>query len=118
METSKTIVLAPGEATSPLKRHTRAKLAIGFGVAAGGHFYLDLSPKPFRAWEFFPCGFWSCFRSSSTTALRNLPKPNTSKRNLRKKASEKSFGKKLSEKALEKTFDCHSERSEESLLIC
>jgi hypothetical protein len=34
METSKTIVLAPGEAVPPLKRHTRAKMAIAFGVAA------------------------------------------------------------------------------------
>jgi hypothetical protein len=34
METSKTIVLAPGEAAPPLKRHTRAKMAIAFGVAA------------------------------------------------------------------------------------
>jgi hypothetical protein len=34
METGKTIVLAPGEAVPPLKRHTRAKMAIAFGVAA------------------------------------------------------------------------------------
>jgi hypothetical protein len=34
METSKTIVLAPGEAVPPLKRHSRAKMAIAFGVAA------------------------------------------------------------------------------------
>jgi hypothetical protein len=34
METEKTITLTPAEATSPFKRHTRAKMAIAFGVAA------------------------------------------------------------------------------------
>jgi hypothetical protein len=34
MESGKTITLAPAEATSPFKRHTRAKLAIAFSVAA------------------------------------------------------------------------------------
>lgn len=34
METDKTITLAPAEAASPFKRHTRAKMAIAFGVAA------------------------------------------------------------------------------------
>jgi hypothetical protein len=34
METDKTIVLTPAEASSPLKRHSRAKMAIAFSVAA------------------------------------------------------------------------------------
>ena len=34
METGKTIVLSPDEGTPPLKRHSRAKMAIAFGVAA------------------------------------------------------------------------------------
>jgi hypothetical protein len=34
METQKTITLAPADGTSPFKRHTRAKMAIAFGVAA------------------------------------------------------------------------------------
>jgi len=34
METEKTITLIPAEATAPLKRHSRAKMAIAFGVAA------------------------------------------------------------------------------------
>jgi len=34
METDKTIILTPAEARSPLKRHSRAKMAIAFGVAA------------------------------------------------------------------------------------
>jgi len=34
METEKTITLIPAKATAPLKRHTRAKMAIAFGVAA------------------------------------------------------------------------------------
>ena len=34
METDKIITLTPAEPTSPLKRHSRAKMAIAFGVAA------------------------------------------------------------------------------------
>ena len=34
METDKTIILTPAETASPLKRHSRAKMAIAFGVAA------------------------------------------------------------------------------------
>lgn len=34
METTKPIVLTPQETTLPLKRHSRAKMAIAFGVAA------------------------------------------------------------------------------------
>src|ERR1700676_4642888 len=34
METDKTITLTPPDAASPFKRHTRAKMAIAFGVAA------------------------------------------------------------------------------------
>jgi hypothetical protein len=34
METEKTIVLAPAEAASPLQRHSRAKMALAFGIAA------------------------------------------------------------------------------------
>src|SRR5579859_2106628 len=34
METDKPILLTPAEAASPIKRHSRAKLAIAFGVAA------------------------------------------------------------------------------------
>ena len=34
MENEKTITLTPAEATLPLKRHSRAKMAIAFGVAA------------------------------------------------------------------------------------
>jgi len=34
MESDKTIVLSPAEATSPFKRHSRAKMATAFGVAA------------------------------------------------------------------------------------
>jgi len=34
METDKTIVLTPAEAPSPFQRHSRAKMAIAFGVAA------------------------------------------------------------------------------------
>jgi hypothetical protein len=34
METGKEIILAPAEGTSPLRRHSRAKMAIAFGVAA------------------------------------------------------------------------------------
>ena len=34
METDKTIILSPAEATLPLKRHSRAKMALAFGVAA------------------------------------------------------------------------------------
>jgi hypothetical protein len=34
METEKTITLTPEVVTSPLKRHSRAKMAIAFGVAA------------------------------------------------------------------------------------
>ncbi len=34
METGKDIILAPSEATPPLKRHSGAKIAIAFGVAA------------------------------------------------------------------------------------
>ena len=34
MDTEKTIVLAPVEVTPPLKRHSRAKMAIALGVAA------------------------------------------------------------------------------------
>jgi hypothetical protein len=34
MDTEKTIVYAPVEPTSPLKRHSRAKMAVAFGVAA------------------------------------------------------------------------------------
>jgi hypothetical protein len=34
METDKSIVLTPAETTLPLKRHSRAKMAIAFGVAA------------------------------------------------------------------------------------
>jgi hypothetical protein len=34
METEKIITLAPAEATLPFKRHTRAQMAIAFGVAA------------------------------------------------------------------------------------
>jgi len=34
METGKEIILAPANAASPLKRHSRAKMAIAFGVAA------------------------------------------------------------------------------------
>jgi len=34
MENEKTITLTPAEATAPLKRHSRAKMAIAFGVAA------------------------------------------------------------------------------------
>jgi len=34
METEKIITLSPGEPTLPLKRHTRAQMAIAFGVAA------------------------------------------------------------------------------------
>jgi hypothetical protein len=34
MEIDKTIVLAPAEATAPFQRHTPAKMALAFGVAA------------------------------------------------------------------------------------
>jgi hypothetical protein len=34
METNKTIILTPEEANLPLNRHSRAKMAIAFGVAA------------------------------------------------------------------------------------
>lgn len=34
METDKTITLATADATAPFKRHSRAKMAIAFGVAA------------------------------------------------------------------------------------
>ena len=34
METEKTITLIPAQATTPLQRHSRAKMAIAFGVAA------------------------------------------------------------------------------------
>jgi hypothetical protein len=34
METGEPIILAQAEATTPFKRHSRAKLAIAFGVAA------------------------------------------------------------------------------------
>jgi hypothetical protein len=34
METEKIITLSPGEPTLPIKRHTRAQMAIAFGVAA------------------------------------------------------------------------------------
>ena len=34
METDKTIVLTPAETPSPLQRHTRAKMAMAFGIAA------------------------------------------------------------------------------------
>jgi hypothetical protein len=34
METQKTITLSPADPTSPFKRHTRAKMALAFGVAA------------------------------------------------------------------------------------
>jgi hypothetical protein len=34
METEKTIVLAPAEVAAPLKTHSRAKMALAFGVAA------------------------------------------------------------------------------------
>jgi hypothetical protein len=34
METEKTITLAPPQATSPWQRHSRAKMATAFGVAA------------------------------------------------------------------------------------
>jgi hypothetical protein len=34
METEKTITLTPAQPTLPFKRHTRAKMAIAFGVAA------------------------------------------------------------------------------------
>jgi len=34
METGKDIILTPAETASPLKRHSRAKMAIAFGVAA------------------------------------------------------------------------------------
>ena len=34
METDKSIILTPAETTSPFKRHSRAKMAIAFGVAA------------------------------------------------------------------------------------
>lgn len=34
MDTDKTIVLAPADAASPFQRHSRAKMAIAFGVAA------------------------------------------------------------------------------------
>jgi hypothetical protein len=34
METEKTIVLSPTVATSPLKTHSRAKMALAFGIAA------------------------------------------------------------------------------------
>ena len=34
METEKIITLAPADATLPFKRHTRAQMAIAFGVAA------------------------------------------------------------------------------------
>ena len=34
METDKTITLIPADSASPLKRHTRAQMAIAFGVAA------------------------------------------------------------------------------------
>jgi hypothetical protein len=34
METEKTIVLTPAETPSPLQRHTRAKMAMAFGIAA------------------------------------------------------------------------------------
>ena len=34
METDKPIILTPAEATPPVKRHSRAKMAIAFGVAA------------------------------------------------------------------------------------
>jgi hypothetical protein len=34
METEKIITLPPAEATLPIKRHTRAQMAIAFGVAA------------------------------------------------------------------------------------
>jgi hypothetical protein len=34
METGKPIILTQAEATTPIKRHSRAKMAIAFGVAA------------------------------------------------------------------------------------
>src|ERR1700719_5292123 len=34
METQKPIILTPAETPAPLKRHSRAKMAIAFGVAA------------------------------------------------------------------------------------
>ena len=34
METDKSIILTPAETASPFKRHSRAKMAIAFGVAA------------------------------------------------------------------------------------
>jgi len=34
MDTGKDIILTPAEAASPLKRHSRTKMAIAFGVAA------------------------------------------------------------------------------------
>lgn len=34
MDTDKTITLIPAEATSPFHRHSRAKMAMAFGVAA------------------------------------------------------------------------------------
>src|SRR3984893_18072777 len=34
MESGKTITLTPADAASPFKRHTRAQMAIAFGVAA------------------------------------------------------------------------------------
>jgi hypothetical protein len=34
MDTDKTITLIPAEAPSPLQRHSRAKMAMAFGVAA------------------------------------------------------------------------------------
>lgn len=34
METEKTIVLSPVEASAPLQRHSRAQMALAFGIAA------------------------------------------------------------------------------------
>ena len=34
METGNPIILTPADTTSPIKRHSRAKMAIAFGVAA------------------------------------------------------------------------------------
>lgn len=34
METDKTIVLSPVEAAAPLQRHSRAQMALAFGIAA------------------------------------------------------------------------------------
>jgi hypothetical protein len=50
METDKTITLAPADAVSPFKRHSRAKLAIAFGVAAVSDvlsFWITFAP-PFQ----------------------------------------------------------------------